>query len=111
MEITIRDTGLFGHVDVALDNDDGFTSEAGALFKMTSNTMLTTSSRKKGSGGGIFAAAKRMLASASFFLTEYSSKDGEPVQLSLAPLMPGDCAKIELDDSCRWYCTGGSWIG
>ena len=70
MDITIRDTGLFGHVDVVLDSDDAFTSEAGALFKMTSNTKLTTSSRKKGSGGGIFAAAKRMLASASFFLTE-----------------------------------------
>ena len=111
MEITIRDTGLFGHVDVVLGSNDSFTSEAGALFKMTSNTELTTSTRKKGSGGGIFAAAKRLLASASFFLTEYSSKDGQPVQLSLAPLMPGDCAKLDLDGSCRWYCTGGSWIG
>ena len=102
MEITIRDTGLFGHIDVILDSDDSFTSEAGALFKMTSNTMLTTTTRKKGSGGGIFAAAKRLLASSSFFLTEYSSKNGEPVQLSLAPLMPGDCAKIDLEGSCRW---------
>jgi len=29
MEITIRDTGLFGHVDVVWDNDDAFTYEAG----------------------------------------------------------------------------------
>ena len=112
MQISIRDTGLFGHVDVTLDANDTFTSDAGALFKMTSNTHLDTSTRQRGSGGGgILSAAKRLLGGASFFLTQYGSKDGQPVHLSLAPTMPGDCAEIDIDGSCKWYCTGGSWIG
>lgn len=112
MDISIRDTGLFGHVDVTLDPGDTFSSEAGALFKMSSNTQLETAVRQRGpDGGGILGAAKRLLGGASFFLTHYSSKNGQPAKMSFAPTMPGDCAQIEANRECRWYCTGGSWIG
>ena len=111
MDIAIRDTGLFGHVDVTLQPGEPFCSEAGALFKMSSNTHLETSTHKRNQGGGILKAAKRMLSGNSFFLTTYSSKDTKPVQFSLAPFMPGDCMQIDMDGSCKWYCTGGSWIG
>lgn len=111
MQISIKETGLFGHIDVTLNPGEPFVSEAGALFKMSGNTRLDTSTRQRKRGGGILAAAKRVLASTSFFLTEYGSKDGNTVTFSLAPLMPGDCAQIDLDGSCRWYCTGGSWLG
>ena len=111
MHISIKETGLFGHIDVTLDSGEPFVSEAGALFKMSSNTRLDTSSRQRNRSGGILAAAKRVLARTSFFLTEYGSKDGHSVTFSLAPLMPGDCAQIDLDGTCKWYCTGGSWLG
>ena len=112
MDISIRDTGLFGHVDVTLDPGDTFSSEAGALFKMSSNTQLETAVRQRGpDGGGILGAAKRLLGGASFFLTHYSSKNGQPAKMSFAPTMPGDCAQIEANRESRWYCTGGSWIG
>lgn len=112
MEISIRDSGLFGHVDVSLDPGETFTSESGALFKMSSNTRLKTSTRQRTSGGsGILGAAKRLLSGQSFFLTEYGSRDNQPVTFSLAPLMPGDCRRIDLEGRGKWYCTGGSWIG
>ena len=99
MQISIKETGLFGHIDVTLNPGEPFVSEAGALFKMSGNTRLDTSTRQRKRGGGILAATKRVLARTSFFLTEYASKDGNAVTFSLAPLMPGDCAQIDLDGS------------
>ncbi|MBC23000.1 MAG: TIGR00266 family protein [Phycisphaerae bacterium] len=110
MEITIKDTGLFGHADITLNDGETFMSESGALFKMSSNTRLDTSSRKR-KGGGFLKAAKRLLAGENFFLTEYGSKDGQPIHLSLAPVLPGDCMSFDADGASRWYCTGGSWLG
>ena len=95
MDISIRDTGLFGHVDVTLNPGDTFSSEAGALFKMSSNTQLETAARQRGrGGGGILSAAKRLLGGASFFLTHYSSKDGQPAFTVLVGLKPGRKEKI-----------------
>ncbi|MCA9089144.1 MAG: TIGR00266 family protein [Planctomycetaceae bacterium] len=110
MDIKIQGEGAFASALVTLDPGDQFVSDAGALYRASSNieTDVTTRSRGK---GGLFGGLKRLLSGDSFFLSTYSVRDGQPGEVGLAPTAMGEVWAIDLDGSTDWLCAGGSYLG
>ncbi len=112
MDISIKDTGAFASASVALDPGEGFVSEAGCFFHSTPNVEIDVTTRRKSSGkGGLMAGLKSMLGGESFFLSTYRANDGQVSRVHLAPGLPGDVRRIDLDGTSRWLCFGGSYLG
>ena len=112
MEITIQDSGAFAAAAVHLGPGETFHSEAGCYFHSTPNVDIDVTTRRRSSGGGgLMGGLKSMLAGDSFFLSRYSSTDGREATVHLAPGLPGDVRRVDLDGSTRWLCFGGSYMG
>lgn len=110
MEISILDTGAFAHAELTLSGQERFVSESGALFHMSANVDVDVTTRSRGRGG-VLAGLGRLLGGDSFFLSSYTLTDGSEGRVGLAPVLPGDVARLEVSAARGWITTGGSFLG
>ena len=113
MDVQVQDRGAFSWAQIGLSGDEQFVSEAGAMFRSTTNIDIEVTTRGKGGGllGGIMGGIGRSLAGESFFLSTYRSTDGRHGEVGIASAHHGQVRKIDCDGSVRWLCTGGSYLG
>ena len=110
MRVEIANNGAFGSALVRLDPRDQFVSEAGAMFRASSNVDIDVTTRSR-SAGGIMSGIRRMIAGESFFFSQYRVTDHREAEVGLAPKLQGQVALIECDGRTRWVCAGGSYLG
>lgn len=110
VEIRIEAEGAFGSARVELGPGERFVSESGALYHATPNVDVDVTTRTRG-GGGILKGLGRLFAGESFFLSTYTTDDGQPGAVGLAPTLQGSVARIDLDGATGWLCTGASFLG
>ena len=110
MEIAIKDSGAFASAIVKLQAGETFVSESGAMYRTSAEIDSDVTTHSKGKGG-ILGGLKRLLGGDSFFLSKYTAEGGVAGEVGLAPSLPGDVMKVELDGSSRWLCAGGSYLG
>ncbi len=110
MDVQVQDRGAFSWVQIGLRGKEQFVSEAGAMFRSTTNIEIEVTTRG-GRGGGILGGIGRSLAGESFFLSTYRSTDGRLGEVGIASAHHGQVRKIDCDGSVRWLCTGGSYLG
>ena len=110
MDIKIADKGAFSWALVQLEPADVFVSEAGAMFRASSNVDISVTTRSKGKGG-LMSGIRRMLAGESFFLSTYSTMDSGAGEVGLAPVHQGEVKLIECTTGTDWICAGGSYLG
>ncbi|MFW6171032.1 MAG: TIGR00266 family protein [Planctomycetota bacterium] len=110
MEIEILGEGAFESALVHLQPGEQFTSEAGAMYRTSSNVDVDVTTQG-GSSGGLLSGVKRMLASESFFFSTYVTNDRQAGEVGLAPTHQGEVFLIDVDPAVTWVCTGGSYLG
>jgi len=110
MEIEILGKGAFESALVHLQPGDTFVSESGAMFRASANVDIDVTTHSR-SSGGLLGGLKRLMAGESFFFSTYSTEDGQPGQVGLAPTHQGEVHLIEMDGSFDWLCAGGSFLG
>ncbi|QDU47528.1 hypothetical protein Mal52_60600 [Symmachiella dynata] len=110
MNIEILGEGAFGSALVQLSPGEKFASESGALYRASPNVDIDVTTRSR-SKGGFLAGVKRLLAGENFFLSTYSTTDGQSGEVGLAPTHQGEVRVIEADGHTPWMCTGGSYLG
>jgi uncharacterized protein (TIGR00266 family) len=110
MEIEIIGSGAFESALIHLLPGERFQSESGAMYRASANVDIDVTTRSGGSGG-LLAGMKRLLARESFFFSTYSTSDGRPGEVGLAPTHQGEIFVIDMDGSAAWICTGGSYLG
>ena len=86
--------GSYGSVLVELGPSEGFVSEAGAMFRASSNVDIDVTTRSRGAGG-LMSGIKRLIAGESFFFSTYKTIDGRRGEVGLAPTLAGEVAVIE----------------
>ncbi|MEE3373213.1 MAG: TIGR00266 family protein [Planctomycetota bacterium] len=109
MEIEILSEGAFESALVQLAAGERFVSEAGAMYRASTNIDIDVTTRSRGRGG-ILGGAKRLLAGESFFLSTYCAEDGKPGEIGLAPTHQGELFALDVAPSCSWLCAGGSYL-
>jgi uncharacterized protein (TIGR00266 family) len=110
MEIEILGEGAFESALVHLAPGERFISESGAMYRASPNIDIDVTTKSRGSGG-LLGGVKRLLASESFFFSTYSTTDGQPGEVGVAPTHQGEIFLIDVDPSAKWICTGGSYLG
>jgi len=110
MHIDVAESGAFSWALVRLEPGEQFVSEAGSMFRMSSNVDVDVTTRSRGTGG-IISGIKRMFAGESFFLSTYTVADGAQAEIGIAPRLQGEVALIECDGRNKWVCAGGSYLG
>lgn len=110
MDIEIAHNGAFGSALVRLRPGEEFVSEAGTMFRASSNVDIDVTTRSRRSGG-VMSGIKRMIAGEHFFFSRYSVTDHREAEVGLAPKLQGQVALIECDGRTRWVCAGGSYLG
>ena len=109
MDFQLAERGSYGSVLVTIGPGERVVSEAGAMFRASSNIDIDVTTRSRGSGG-ILSGIRRMLSNESFFLSTYQTTDGNEGEVALAPTLPGDVGLIDVVDGIRYFCTGGSYL-
>ena len=112
MNIKIDSEGAFGSAVVELELGEKFVSEAGAMYRASSNIDIEVVSRKKeGQGffGGIGAGLRAMMAGETYHLSSYQAGRG-PGEVGLAPTHQGEVRKVVIGSE-TWICSGGSYLG
>ena len=107
---TVSQQGSYRSVMVELDRGEGFTSEAGTMFRASDNIQIDVTTRSRGVGG-FMSGVRRMMSGESFFLSTYRTRDGAPGEVGLAPTLAGDVVVIECSGAGGWLCAGGSYLG
>lgn len=110
MQIDIQKQSVFSSALVRLNPGEEFVSEAGAMYRTSSNIDVDVTTKSKGQGG-VVGGLKRMLAKESFFFATYRVKDSQPGEVGLAPTHLGSVQQIDVKPDCSWLCTGGSYLG
>ncbi len=54
---------------------------------------------------------KRLLARENFFFSTYTTSDGRPGEVGLAPTHQGELMVIDVEPATQWLCAGGSYLG
>jgi uncharacterized protein (TIGR00266 family) len=103
MRFELRGNPDYGHVVVELAPGERVLSEGGAMSRMSASLELRT----RLAGGLLRALARKVLGGESFFLAEYSGREGG--QLVLSPRLPGAVVHRRLDGG-RLTLTGGSFL-
>jgi len=109
MDIDIVSGGAFHSALVRLEPGETFVSDAGAMFRSSTNMDIDVSVRSR--GGGILKGLGRMLGGDSFFLSTYKTLDGSSGEVGIAPTLQGEVRVVELDGGTPWLCAGGSFLG
>jgi uncharacterized protein (TIGR00266 family) len=110
MHVEISNSGAFGSALVSLDPGEEFVSEAGAMFRASSNVDIDVTTRSR-STGGIMSGLRRILAQENLFFSRYSVTTNRVAEVGLAPTLQGQIALIECAGDTRWVCAGGSYLG
>ena len=110
VEIEILSEGAFESALVQLAAGERLVSEAGAMYRASSNIDIDVPKQSRGRGGGHREGAKRLLAGESFFLSTYCAGEGQPGEVGLAPTLQGELLSLDVDPSCSWLCAGGSYL-
>lgn len=110
MQIEILGDGAFESALVHLQPGERFISESGALYRASGNVQIDVTTSARGSGG-IFGGVKRLLARENFFFSTYSTSDGRPGEVGLAPTHQGELMLIDVEPGTHWLCAGGSYLG
>ena len=95
MEIEIQQKPPFGSAVVRLQAGERFLSEYGAMYRATSNMDIDVTTRSRGKGG-LLRGLKRMLAREAFFLSTYTTNDGQPGEVALAPTLEGEVKRLDV---------------
>jgi uncharacterized protein (TIGR00266 family) len=103
--------GIFSRVIVHLEPGEGFVSEAGAMYRASSNIDIDVTTRSRGGGGGLLGGLGRLLARGTFFLSTYEVSDGRPGEVGLAPTHMGEVRTLRVTPDTPWMCAGGSFLG
>ena len=110
MQNEILGEGAFESALIQLQPGEKFISESGAMYRASANIDVDVTT-KTGGSGGLIGGMKRMLAKESFFFSTYSTRDGSPGEVGLAPTHQGEVFQIEVDGTSNWMCSGGSYLG
>ena len=110
MQVEAAQRGAFGWALVNLEPGERFISEAGSMFRVSSNVDIDVTTRSR-STGGLLSGIKRMIAGESFFFSTFTVADGNPAEVGLAPRLQGEVAVIDCDGRNGWVCAGGSYLG
>ena len=110
MRVEAVQNGAFSWVLVELQPGEHFVSEAGAMFRASSNVDIDVTTRGRGIGG-VLSGIRRMFAGEQFFFSTFSVTDGNRGEVGLAPTLQGELAIIDCDGRSDWVCTGGSYLG
>ena len=110
MDIEILGQGAFESALIHLEPGERFVSESGALYRASANVDIDVTTRSGGSGG-LLGGMKRLLARENFFFSTYSTTDGRPGEVGIAPTHQGEVFVIDVDPSVNWLCAGGSYLG
>lgn len=108
MQIEIQHGPANAAARVRLDAGESVTAEAGAMIAMSGEVQVETTTLKKGSSG-ILKAMKRMLAGESFFLNHFTAR-GQPGEVWLAPVLPGDLHVEAVAAGRSWVVRGGAYL-
>ena len=96
MDINVQYRPSFALAIVNLGANESVVAESGAMVSMSSNINIQTSSRQQAGGGGMLKALKRAaFGGESFFMNTYTAQGG-PGEVTFAPTLPGDVAKLEM---------------
>lgn len=110
MKIDVVGKGSFASALIHLEPGEEFVSEAGAMYRASSNVQIDVTTRSRGKGG-VLGGIKRMFAGEKFFLSTYHVEDGRTGEVGIAPIHQGEIRLVELDGSADWLCAGGSYLG
>ena len=110
MQVEAVKKGAFGWALVRLEPGERFVSEAGSMFRVSSNVDIDVTTRSR-STGGLMSGIKRMIAGEHFFFSTFTVADGSPAEVGLAPKLQGEVAVIDCDGRSKWVCAGGSYLG
>lgn len=83
----------YAMIKLSLEADQMANVEPSAMAAMDSNIQMKTKAK-----GGILKGIKRKLTGESFFMNEFTAKNG-PGELYVSPALPGDTEHVYLDDS------------
>jgi len=109
MKFEILEQGAFQSALIHFDSGDHVLSESGAMVRASGNVDIDVTTRAK-KGGGLMSGVKRLFSGDSFFLSTYSTTDGLPGEVGIAPILPGEVKTIELDGVTEWMTAGGSFL-
>ncbi len=112
MNIEVDTEGAFGSAVVKLESGEKFISEAGSMYRASSNVEIEVVSRKKeGQGffGGIASGLRAMMAGETYHLNSYQAGGGSG-EVGLAPTHQGEVRKLDVRSE-TWICSGGSYLG
>ncbi len=110
MDIDVSTGGLFGRALVHLEPGEKFVSDAGAMFRASSNIDIDVTTGNRGKGG-ILGGLGRLLTGDTFFLSTYEVTDGQPGEVGLAPTHLGEVRRVDITPDQAWLCAGGSFLG
>lgn len=110
MEIDLSKGGLFARTLVHLEPGEKFVSDAGAMFRASSNIDIDVTTGSRGQGG-ILGGLGRLLTGDTFFLSTYEVTDGRPGEVGLAPTHMGEVREVNVSSDEAWLCAGGSFLG
>ena len=105
MHYEIRYQPSYALAVVTLDANERFRAEAGAMVSMDESIQIETKT-----GGGLGSVLRRtVLGGETLFVNDMvATRDGS--QLTLAPVLPGDIAAVELGPGQELYVQSGSYM-
>ncbi|HIO65308.1 MAG: TIGR00266 family protein [Bacillota bacterium] len=109
MEFEILEQGAFQSALVHFEAGERVVSESGAMVRASGNVDIDVTTRAK-KGGGLLSGVKRLLGGDSFFLSTYTTTDGAPGEVGIAPILPGEVMVLEVDGATQWKTSGGSFL-
>jgi len=110
MKIDLSEGSLFARALVRLEPGERFVSDAGAMFRASSNIDIDVTTGSRGQGG-ILGGLGRLLTGDTFFLSTYEVTDGRPGEVGLAPTHMGEVRAVDVSPDQAWLCAGGSFLG
>lgn len=103
MDVHIHSGPAFAFGEITLPAGGSVRVEAGAMAMTRGDVSMTTSTQ-----GGFLKGLRRSLGGESFFVNDFTSRDGGVVGVA-APL-PGDIAQIDLQAGTPVMVQSGSWL-
>lgn len=95
---------IFPVLTVALNTNQKIYSESGAMSFMTSNTNISCNTK------GFFKIFSRYLTRENLFVTEFTSINDVPAQVSFSAALPGKIVPIMLEEGESVYCQKDSFL-